>query len=523
MSRSTSGVPDGRSECSLEHRASESPALAVAMAEPVLSRGSSEQAAVRVAANTSLRVVGDILGKIASLVLFAAIARGRGEDGLGVFVLAFSFGQLVVIPVDFGLDRYVLRQVASSPDRAGELFAGVTSFKAVLAPILGLGGIGLMALLGYERETVLTLALLMPGLMLDSFTRTVGHVLMGLERQGRMALVTVTQRVTGAALGLLVLSQGGQVEAVAACYSAGTAAGFLLSLALLHRVHPLRGLRRRFRGWRQLTRASFPFGVQDVFSVMLFRLDAILISLLATQVAVGRYGAAYRMFEASLFIAYGVAGSFAAMYTYLGPDTQPTIQTAFARSLKLALVALAPLAVALAMLSEPLMRALFGPDFADAADTLRLLAPLVILVGLVTLISSLMVSRKHPRPMIRLTAAMVALNVALNLVLVPRLQENGAAIAIGVTELVFLALGLRLALKTVGAIRAREVLAGPIVAAATMALVIWAVTFPWPLAAATGAVVYLLVLGAVESVVCPTDVAFLRRLVADRVGALRAR
>ena len=55
---------------------------------------------------------------------------------------------------------------------------------------------------------------------------------------------------------------------------------------------------------------SLPFGLQDLFSVMLFRLDTVILSLMATQAAVGRYGAAYRLFEATLFITYALMGAF---------------------------------------------------------------------------------------------------------------------------------------------------------------------------------------------------------------------
>ena len=70
----------------------------------------------------------------------------------------------------------------------------------------------------------------------------------------------------------------------------------------------------------------------------------------------------------------------------------------------------------------------YGADFADAAEPLRILAPVVVMLGLVTLCSSLIISRRSPRTMVPITAAMVAVNVVLNLVLIPSLEDDGAAI-----------------------------------------------------------------------------------------------
>ena len=87
---------------------------------------------------------------------------------------------------------------------------------------------------------------------------------------------------------------------------------------------------------------SAPFAVQDVFGALLFRLDAVILSLMATEAAVGRYGAAYRLLESTLFISWALNGAFVAMYAYLGRDTEPTVGAVFQRSVKAALVLLVP-------------------------------------------------------------------------------------------------------------------------------------------------------------------------------------
>jgi O-antigen/teichoic acid export membrane protein len=472
-----------------------------------------ERVGARAAVNTTLRATAEILGKLVSLVLFAAIAREGGQAGLGAFVLAFAYGQIVLVPVDFGLDRQLTRRVAETPEAAARMWVDVIALKAaLLVPILGLG-IAILPLLGYHGQTPTIVLALLPGLAFDSLARSAFSVLMGFERAGPIAIGTFTQRATGAGLGILALSLGYGVPVAAAAYSVGAALGFGVTVLLLGHLVPLRGTGgAQPAKWRRLLRTSTPFGFQEVFSVLLFRLDAVLLSFLASGAAIGRYGAAYRLFEGTLFIGYSLASAFSAMYTYLGKDSVPTIGAAFGRSLKSALAILVPCAVGLALLARPILSAIFGDDFAAAAPTLRLLAVVVVLVALVTLSASLVVARSDAAAAARLTGSMVALNVVLNVVLIPLLDERGAALALVVTEVALLLALLRIAKPLVGHLDWRATATGPLAAGAVMAAVMAIAPVHWILVGTAGAVVYLAVLVLVERATCPNDVAFVRRL-----------
>lgn len=483
------------------------------MTESPADLSAAERVGARAAANTTVRAIAEILGKLVSLLLFAAIAREGGQAGIGAFVVAFAYGQIVLVPVDFGLDRQLTRRVAETPDAAARLWVNVMALKlALLVPILG-AGVALLPLLGFTDQTGKIAPVLLPGLAFDSLARSAFSVLMGIERGGPIAIGTFVQRAMGAGLGILALGLGYGVPTAAAGYTVGAAIGFGVTVVLLGRLVSVRasgGVEPAT--WRTLLRTSRSFGFQEAFSVLLFRLDALMLSFLASDAAVGRYGAAYRLFEATLFISYSLASAFSAMYTYLGHETVPTIGSAFGRSLKLALAILVPCGVGLALLAAPIASAIFGDEFAAAAPALRLLAPVVVLVALVILSASLVVARSDAGSAARLTGLMVALNVALNLVLIPMFDERGAALAILITEAALLVALLRLVARLVDRLDWRATVTGPLVAGAAMAAVVVAVPGSWIVAGAVGVIVYAGVLVPVERATCPADVAFVRKL-----------
>ncbi len=472
----------------------------------------SEAAGKRAIGNTLLRSGGDIVGKLASLVLFAVMARELSATDLGVFVFGLAFLQIATLPIDLGFDPYMLRRIAKERESIHTLFFDVISLKLVLTgPILVVAA-GVLVVADYGELTRQVVAILAIGFVFETLADTIHAVFLAHERNGLVAAVSVVQRVTGAAAGLAVLTAGYGVVAVAATYSGAAAIGLVMAAVLLARRI---GLPRRIvatRGWPRLATMSLPFGLQDLFSVMLFRLDTVVLSLMATQAAVGRYGAAYRLLEASLFITYALMGAFVPMYTYLDDKSEPTVGGAFERSVKLALVVLVPIAVVFGVLAEPICRLVFGAGLEDAAEPLRYLAPVVAMIGVVTLASALIVSRENPMIIVWSTAAIVVLNIALNVALIPGLAETGAAIAMLASEVALLLVVGPLAARAVGGVGWLRTITGPLIAGAVMITVLVPLYGVPLLAVAVASVAYLTVLVLVERLVAPRDVELAARL-----------
>jgi O-antigen/teichoic acid export membrane protein len=473
----------------------------------------------RAAINTFTRALGEIVGKFASLAVFVVLAREVGASEFGTFVFAFSWVQVATIPIALGAERYILHEVARNKETMHELLYNGIALKLVRAvPITALS-FALLEVLGYGGSAREAVYILTVGQLIEALSRTMFAVLNGLERGPLVAATIVIQRVGAAALGLAAIAAGGGIIAVSVTFTIGTAIGFVVGLFLVRRAIGLP--RPRFVRDVRLTiaRSSRGFGVQDFLGVLLAKLDVVFLSLLATSTAVGLYGAAYRLLESTFFIGTAVLGAFAAMYTYLGRDTDPSVQTVFERSVKLLVALLLPCAIGFGLLAEPVVRLLFGSELVDAAVPLRILAPAIVFLGVVTISSSLLIARDRLEFLIRTGIAAVALNVALNLALIPSLDDAGAATAMLVTAALLAAVVLARAVAAVGGVPWRRMLAAPLGAGAAMALPLALV--PWELAGlAAGVAAYAAAYVLVERAVSPTDLRFVAELARQRVPVL---
>ncbi|MGI8438872.1 MAG: oligosaccharide flippase family protein [Thermoleophilaceae bacterium] len=493
------------------------------LAEPASGLSVAEQAGERAVKNTLVRSGGEVVGKVASFVLFAALARALGQSELGVFVLALAFVQVATMPVGLGLDRYMLRRIAGDRPALGGYLYNVLGLKLALSVPAAVATAVLVNVLGYDAHTRLVVYVLTLGVLLELLARTLLGVFEAFERGGLLAVSLIVQRVLAAGLGLAALAAGLGVVTIALTYTTAAAAALVLTgLLFARRIgFPRPSLDRS--GWGGLARSSLPFAVQDVFGVLLFRIDTVILSLMATEAAVGRYGAAYRLFEATLLFTWALTGSFVAMFVYLDERSEPTLRAAFQRSIKVALAVLTPCAVALGVLAEPVCRVLFGGEFAAAAAPLRALAPVIVLIGIVSLSSSLIVSRGRPTLMVGLTAAMASLNIVLNVALIPSLADTGAALAMLATEAAFAAMVLTVGARLVGGLEWTPMVVSPLLAGGLMAVPI-VLLASWPLAAAgAGVAIYVAAFVALERAVSPLDLEFMvamaKRRLPSRAGA----
>jgi O-antigen/teichoic acid export membrane protein len=478
---------------------------------------SRERAGARALKNVGVRGVAEILGKFSTLVLFAVMARQFGPSELGVFVFALAYLGIVTTPIGVGLDPYTLRTVAADRSLAGQLLLDVIVLKLLIAgPVLTVG-IAVLWPLGYGPEARATVAVLSVSLLLDGLARTFHTVFNALERGGLLAMCLIVQRTVTTAAGLVVLIAGGGLVPLAAIFVGGSAVHVGLAVGMTRRHLRLTAGRPAFRDWGGILRHSLPFAALDVANVLLFRLDAVLLSVLAAETAVGRYGAAYRLVDATMFVSWSLTGAFAAMYVSSDRRSELTLGGVFGRSLKLGLILLVPVAAAFGILAEPICVTLFGAEFRAAAEPLRILAPVVVLLAVVALSAWLIVSRGPAGIIARVTLGMVVLNAGLNLALIPRFADRGAALAMLATEVLLAVVVLFMANRVVGGLPWVRVLASPLLAGALMTGVMAALHANPIAALIMGVVVYVVVLTVIESRVSPDDLAFLMRLLRRRL------
>ena len=468
-----------------------------------------------IARNTGVQAVADILGKLATLAFYAVMARELGQAGFGDFSFALSLALLLTVYAGFGTDQLITRSVARERHTAPRLLTDALAVK------VGLGVLGLVAAVaftfaaGYDAEVRATTALLSAAAIVELAAKSYYATFQGLDDMRPVAASFLVQRYVTAAVGVAAMLAGAGVVEVAAIYLGGA----LLALAYVGvrlariRVRPRRDVSVGRAG--ALIRASAALGVSLILETALFRIDAVMLSLMKGNVAVGLYGVAYRLLESTLFISYTFVAALLPTLSRLTRHSTPSIAESYEVGLKLIASALLPLGAVFVLFPEPIITILYSSAYADATSAVRLLGVAAAFYGVSYLSAYVLISQGRMRVLPWITLAVLVLNVGLNLVLIPIYSFDGAAAVTSVSQVALAVASAVFALRATGGIRLLRIVAGPLVGCAALGVL--------ALVAGTGlagllaaALVYPLVLLAAERLLYPSDVTLL-------LGVLRRR
>ncbi len=398
---------------------------------------------------------GEVFGRIATFALFAYISRYFGIQVLGIVALGQTVASYVMECSDQGLKLVGARLLARKPELALYVVPFVLRRRAVLAAAAVTLG-ALYAILGPippdARACVLAFdfAVVPYAFALDWVAWGLGHFgVLSIWRSGvsvvYVALAIVAMRLTMRPIPSI---------AGANILSALLGAGFLTLLWKLRWGPP----RRKTLPDSLLTVAAdelrptrvFALGLSNLLNLVFRNADILLLGAMTTTHEVGRYSAACKPLYV-IFMGFWLLTD--ALYPHLATlEAGRRAQSA----LLLALVALALLASAAALLlgffTPRILTLIYGSTL-GADGLFRILLIALPLDFCFSLIWAVLASRGHDRAVLYLTAAAASLNIALNLVFIPRFQAKAAAWATVASYALLLSSALIFVLR-------RKVLAG---------------------------------------------------------------
>lgn len=461
-----------------------------------------EAGARRIAANTLYRGAGDLGSKVATMALFVVMARRLGDAQFGVFTFALSLVTLVTVLADFGQNSVLTREVARDRSQVHRYFANNIALEVVLAvPALALA-LALVFAAGKDRETRIVVALLGIAVVAELLRGTCFAVFEAHERFVYIPIALIAQRLVANSIALGALFAGAGVVTVAAIYLGGAVFAFAVAFVLMVRYVERPRLRIEPRIWSTLMKAAIPLGLAGVFGTVLFRVDATMLAAFKPKSVVGNYGAAYRLFEATLFLGWS---SGAAVYPVYSRLDHAALGRVFERSIKLVAGLSFPLGVAATVLARPAIELFYGSGYNQAVGALQLLGPAIAFYGVAYLSALLLASQRRQRILTLIMGVAAIENILGNLVLIPAFSLNGAAAGTSISQVLVAAPLLIACSRAVGGIRWTRMLAGPAIASAVAAGAMVALVGLPVVALFAGAVVYLLVLAALERVFFPDD------------------
>jgi O-antigen/teichoic acid export membrane protein len=463
----------------------------------------------RIAVGTFSRAVGEVVGKVASLVLYVAIARELGEALFGDYVFALSLSTVLMLGAGLGLQELLAREVAKDAGRIDDLFWNVLAIRAITVVPLVLVVALVGAARGHSVELGAAAAAVATAVGLELVANAYYAVFQGVEKNHHVATSLIVNRISTTVMAIIVLAAGGGLLPVAAVVALGSLFGVVTAYVLMRHDVARPAFEVEPRRWPQLIRVGFPLGLTTILNQSLLRLNVVILGFIAGSAAVGEYGAAARLIDATMFVPWAFGGAILpwfSRHTGQGPVT-------IARGLEIVtktMVALTlPVALVFVVYADALIDALYGSGFGGGVSQLQLLAGMTVLYALISVATTVLIGRDRPQDFTKPAAIVLVVSIALSLALIPPYEGDGAAISLVVSSALLLVLTMRNLVRTVGAVSPLKVLLAPLASGAAMLGTAYLLSeVAWVPAAVVALAVYALAFLAVERILFPADFAF---------------
>lgn len=390
-----------------------------------------------IAKNSLVQLVAGVLNKVLGVALVIYAARQLGTDGFGQYAFVLSLLAVFYILTDFGLGTLTTRDLARDPDQDAMYFGNVLAMRVLLSLLAGAGMVAAAWALGHPPVLIWLSAVAALSLVFNSNVDTAAAVFYAHQRMeitSTASVVVTTLRVT-ASLGALAAGAG--VLALIWINTLATAAHLAVLMAILFYF-----IRPAFRlDWgfcRRLLAQAVPLALANLFSVIYFRVDTIMLASMQGESAVGLYNAAYRLLEFTLILpAYYGGAVFPVISASFGANPQ-RFMLIYRRSMKYMFVLSLPLALGTVALADRFIDVLYGAQYQASVPVLKVLMWTLVLIAVNSINAPYLITMGRQRTITMLVLAGMLFNLAANLWAIPRFGMTGAAWTTLVSEVLTL-------------------------------------------------------------------------------------
>lgn len=361
------------------------------------------------------------------------VARSLGPEGSGAFAIALLVPTFMAKFLNLGIvaanvyyvasERFSLVQVwASSRDLI--LFVALVGTALAVALIMSFGE---RVLPGIERMVLLSALLIFPFSLIASLVIGIFQALQDFRSFNIAFLMQPSIALCG--VFSVWIMGASSLPFILFAMVVSHLLAMLGMLLLLSRKLPLMAVTEDRLAY---LRPALSYGGQAHFSNILtflnYRLDLFLVNFFLGPAAAGIYTVAIRLVEQLWMVSQAVSiVIFPRLSAIYGTQTDKNAYTPILARSVMWLTLLG--SVALALIADPLIDFLFGPEFALANPALLILLPGIILFSCGRVLANDVAARGLVTLNLALAGLVLIINTIANLILIPQIGLIGAAIA----------------------------------------------------------------------------------------------
>ena len=365
------------------------------------------------------------------------VQNSVGTENYGLYFAVFNFTYLFNMLLDMGITNFNNRNIAQNPHLLAKHFSGIVTLKfllglSYLAIVLAVG-----LFIGYRDLHLKLLFWTAINQFLNTFILYLRSNVAALMLFKTDSCLSITDKLLMIALcsALLwgnVTSTPFRIEWFV--YAQTTA--YVLTALIALAVVIIKGKPQRpcwdFAFFTDILKQSLPFALLYFLMSFYNRVDSVMLErILPEDIATyqaGIYASAFRLLDALVMISYLFSVILLPLFSKMikeKEDLKPIVKTSFC----LLFFFSATVAILLYFFREPVLDLLYDEHVTESAEVFKVLIFGLIPISLAYLFGTLLTARGDMKKLNVVAGIGIAVNIAVNVLLIPEFHACGAAIA----------------------------------------------------------------------------------------------
>ncbi len=366
-----------------------------------------------------------------------------GDQGFGLYFALFNFSMLLNILLDVGITSYNNRNIAQHNYLLPKHLSNIVGLKFFLAIVYAVFSLGLALIIGYGKIQFHLLFFLIINQFLISFTLYLRSNISALHLFRTDSLISVLDRsIMIVICSILLYSNFFRpfftiewfVYAQTTAYLLTAVITFIIVLTKSGRIK----IRFDFRFFIVFLRQSYPYALLILLMSFYNRIDSVMLERLLPdplgKEQAGIYAQAFRLLDAVSMFGVMFGGLLLPIFAKMIKQKEP-VGTMVQLSYTLLIVPAIIIAVSSVYYSEQVMDVLYHSNTHHSSGILGILMVGFVGIASTYIFGTLLTANGSMKQLNIMAFFGMVLNVALNLVLIPRYHAFGSAYASLVTQI----------------------------------------------------------------------------------------
>ncbi|NLJ39337.1 MAG: flippase [Candidatus Atribacteria bacterium] len=390
----------------------------------------------KIAKNTLLIFVSQILYYILTFFTVIYTARYLGADGFGILSLALSITGIFAMFIDMGLSTFMVREVSRDKSKADKYIPNVALMRLILSLLTILLIILLVNVINYAEIVKIVIYILTISVIINGISGIFSYVFQANEKMEYLSMSTLILSISMLTGTLIGVYYQFDILYFAYLYIISNGLVFIfIFLAYLWKFN-LPKIKIDWNIWKPTLKEAWPFGVAAMSGLLYTYIDSILLSIFQNNTVVGWYSAAYRLMLVVLFIPNAFNTVIFPVMSPLFKTSPESLRLINERYFKYMVIIGIPLGFGTTFLAQKIILLVYGSGYTNSILSLQILIWTMVFTFIGASFVQVLQSINKQLIITKIAVICVIINVILNLILIPSYSYIGASIATVLTEII---------------------------------------------------------------------------------------